>query len=72
MARRQPANVYASREAVDALLAGSPTRYQLLCRRNALQRLAEDCERFFPIPALVESLRNDIARLSDRILPGEP
>ena len=51
----------ASRQSIDG-------RYALVCRANALQRLAEDSERFFPLPALVASLRADIARIRERLL----
>lgn len=59
--------LFASRQSIDGLLAGQPSRYALVCRANALQRLAEDSERFFPWPALVASLRADIARIRERM-----
>lgn len=56
-------HVPASREAVDALLAGRPTRIQIAHRRAALVRLLGDVEHFAPWPALAASLREDIARI---------
>ena len=58
--------VFVARRNVDNLLAGNPTRSVLKCRANAVQRLAEDCERFFPWPALQASLMADVKRLRAR------
>ena len=66
MSRYEP-RVFVARKSVDVLLAGEPSRYQLVCRINAIRRLAEDCERFFPLPSLVASLQYDIARLGARL-----
>ena len=45
MSRHEP-RVFVARKSVDVLLAGEPSRYQLVCRISAIRRLAEDCERF--------------------------
>jgi hypothetical protein len=58
--------IFTSREAVETLLAGKPSRKQLICRANTLQRLAEDCMRFFPLPSLHASLLADAKRCRER------
>lgn len=60
---KKAGNVQLSRAEIDRVLASSPSPYQLKCRANALQRLAEDCARFFPWPALQASLLADARRL---------
>lgn len=55
--------IYVSRESIDKLLAGNPTPEQLKCRAGIVRRLAEDCGRFFPWPALHASLTDDVKRL---------
>ena len=57
--------VFVARRNVDDLLAGNPTRGVLKCRASAVQRLAEDCARFFPWPALHDSLMADVKRLRE-------
>lgn len=62
-ALKQPPGIYTSRAEIDRLLSGKPSRYQLICRANAVQRLAEDCARFYPIQTLHKSLLDDVDRL---------
>lgn len=59
--------VFVARRNVDGLLAGNPTRSMLKCRASAIERLAEDCERFFPWPALHASLMADVRRLREQL-----
>ena len=70
MSRSTSPEVFVSRAAVQRLLAGKPRRYQLVCRASAVQRLAEDCARFFPWPALHASLMNDARALRDAMDRG--
>lgn len=65
-------NLFCSRRSIDQLIASRPTQKQVDIRLAALRRLVEDCERFFPMPALVESLSEDIERLRERRLVAGP
>jgi hypothetical protein len=53
-----------SSRSVQAALRKPQSLYALKCRRNSLVRLLQDCERFFPWPALQQSLRADIEALT--------
>jgi len=64
-------NVFCSRRSIDQLIASRPAQKQVDIRIASLRRLIEDCERFFPMPALVSSLQEDIQRLR-ALIPAEP
>jgi hypothetical protein len=58
--------VSATREGIAHLLANNPTPHALKCRANLLQRVAEDSARFYPRPALQQSLLADATMLRAR------
>lgn len=64
--------LFTSHEAVNQVLASGASDAVLRCRAGALQRLAEDCARFFPWPALHSSLMADAKRCRDAVEAEEP
>lgn len=59
--------LFTTHEAVNIALRNGSSNETLRCRAGALQRLAEDCMRFFPWPALHASLMADAKRCRDAI-----
>ena len=59
---------------IERLLAKGPTRQALTQAIIKLQWKIEECQRFYPMQALIESWQQDIKRLDDArsLLPPSP